>query len=103
MNNRFIGGYRRLNKTSARKAFENGEKLYVMSIDRNPVNSPSTAYIYYIGCKSLCEYDINKSHISTFDDLLSDFSEWLYTDGYGHMPDKYRSRNFLFSYWLKVV
>ena len=107
MKKRIISGngktYRRLTKSSARKAFDGGGKIYVMSIDRNPVNSLTSPYIYYAGCKSLCGWFNGNTEIATFDDLLVDFSEWLYTDGYGHIPQRYDAMHYRFSYWIELV
>lgn len=93
--------YHRLAKPSARMAFENGEKLYVMSIDRNPVDSVTSAFCYWIGSPSICGWFNGKAKISTFEDLLDDFSEWLDTDGYGHIPHRYYAKHYRFSYWIK--
>ena len=76
MKNKIVSGngktYRRLTKSSARKAFESGGKLYVMSIDRDPISSFSSPYIYYNGCKSLCGWFNGNTEITTFDELLED-------------------------------
>jgi len=95
------GTYLRVNKQTARKVFEEGTgRLYVMSSDRNPVNSLTTAHEYKQGCKP---YTYNPANsIETFDEVLEDFSTWLDTDGYGHMPDTYRANKYLFSYWVKI-
>ena len=94
--------YERLTKPTARKAFESGKKVYVMSIDRNPINSLTSPHKYYIGCKSICGWFNGKERINTFDDLLEDFSEWLDTDGYGHIPQRYDAKHYIFSYWVKA-
>ena len=103
MKDKIVSGYgmsyKRLTKTSARKAFDNGMDVYVMSADRNPVNSMTSPHIYSKGCKALCYWV--KPEIDTFDDLLQDFSEWLFVDGYGHMPQRYYVRNYRFSYWIR--
>jgi hypothetical protein len=105
MKNKVVSGfgetYERLTKASARKAFEGGKMVYVMSIDRNPITSLTSPYIYYIGCKSLCGWFNGKTEINTFDELLEDFSVWLDTDGYGHNPQRYDAEHYRFSYWLK--
>lgn len=105
MKNKIVSGngktYRRLTKSSARKAFESGGKLYVMSIDRDPISSFSSPYIYYNGCKSLCGWFNGNTEITTFDELLEDFAEWLDTDGYGHIPQRYDAKHYRFSYWVK--
>lgn len=69
--------YNRLTKPSAKKAFESGKKVYVMSIDRNPINSLTSPHKYYIGCKSICGWFNGKERINTFDDLLEDFRSGL--------------------------
>jgi len=108
MNNKVVSGYGmkyiRLTKKMAEKAFKEGFRVYVMSIDRNPINSLSSPYIYYRGCKPIMsvmnvysEFDC----INTFDELLEDFSTWLDTDGYGHCPQRYDAKHYRFSYWLK--
>ena len=98
MKNKVMNGFERLTKTSARKAFESGKEVMVMSIDRNPVQSITSPYTYYIGCKPLCS---EITAINTFDELLEDFSEWLDTDGYGHIPQRYDAKHYRFSYWVK--
>ena len=104
MKNKNVSGngktFERLSKVAARKAFERGETLYVMGIDRNPVESLTSPYIYIKGGKSLSGYYNGKTEINTFDELLEDFSEWLYNDGYGHMPQKYDAEHYRFSYWI---
>lgn len=96
------GTYLRVNKMTARKIFEDGTgRLYVMSSDRNPVNSLTTAHEYKKGCKPYYFGRVRES-INTFDELLDDFAYWLDTDGYGHMPDHYRANKELFSYWVKI-
>lgn len=107
MNNKIVSDYNttyeRLSKSAARKAFDNGEQLYVMSIDRNPINSLSSAHIYHIGCKPIYSWYSGKEVIKDFNDLLEDFSEWLENDGYGHMPQKYDAQHYRFSYWKKII
>ena len=107
MKDKIISGngktFERLSKPSAKKAFEGGEKLYVMSVDRNPIKSLSSPYIYYIGCKSMCGWYNGKTEINTFDELLEDFAEWLDTDGYGHIPQRYDAKHYRFSYWIKIA
>lgn len=98
----YVDTYIRLSKTNARKVFERGKKVYVMSIDRNPINSITSPYIYYIGCKPLYNWKNGKTEINTFDELLEDFSEWLDTDGYGHIPQRYDAKHYRFSYWVKA-
>ena len=105
MKNKIVSGngktYRRLTKSSARKVFESGGKLYVMSIDRDPISSFSSPYIYYNGCKSLCGWFNGNTEITTFDELLENFAEWLDTDGYGHIPKRYDAKHYRFSSWIK--
>lgn len=104
MNNKIVSAadgrtYVRLNKIAARNSFDSGVKIYVMSIDRNPIDSVTTAHEYKKGCKPLCAWLNEKDSIDTFGELLEDFSEWLDTDGYGHIPDRYAARHYKFSYW----
>lgn len=105
MKNKVVSGYgdtyERLTKRSAERVFNNGGNLYVMSVDRNPIESLTSPYIYYIGCKSMCGWFNGKNEINTFGELLEDFSEWLETDGYGHMPQRYDATHYRFSYWIK--
>lgn len=105
MKNKVVSGfgktYVRLSKASARKAFESGLELYVMSIDRDPISSLSSPYMYYIGCKSLCGWYNGKTEINNFEELLEDFSQWLDTDGYGHIPQRYDAKHYRFSFWVK--
>ena len=93
--------YRRLFKTTAEKLFNQGDTIYVMSIDRNPVNSLTEAHAYFKGCNSPTTFE--KGQINKFDDLLTDFSEWLSTVGYGRMPQKYMAKKQMFSYWVKLL
>lgn len=96
------GTYLRVNKKVAEKIFEEGTgRLYVMTSDRNPVNSLTTAHEYKKGCKPHYYGTIRQS-IETFEELIEDFADWLDTDGYGHTPDRYRAKNELFSYWVKI-
>ena len=44
---------------------------------------------------------IGKYTIETFEDLMEDFSWFLDTDGYGHMPQRYDAKHYRFSYWIK--
>ncbi len=92
--------FKRLTKTSARKAFDDGAEVYIMSIDRNPVNSLTSSIIYYLDCLPMCRWI--KERVVTFDDALEDFSEWLNTEGYGHIPQRYYAKNYLFSFWVEV-
>ena len=94
--------YKRMSKKVAEKAFKDGLSVYVMSIDRNPINSLSSPYIYHMGCKPIMACDSKFDVINTFDELLEDFSEWLDCDGYGHCPQRYYAKKHLFSYWLRV-
>ena len=96
------GTYLRVNKIVAQKIFEEGNgRLFVMTSDRNPVTSLTTAHEYKKGC--MCYYLGNGSKpIETFDELIDDFACWLDTDGYGHIPDHYRANKELFSYWVKI-
>lgn len=106
MNNKIVSDfgrtYKRLSKPQAKKAFEDGEKLYVMSIDRNPLNSFTSPYGYYKGCKPIMGAESEYERIETFEELLEDFSMWLDCDGYGHMPQRYDARNYRFSYWIRL-
>lgn len=92
--------YIRHNKKLARRIFLEYGRLYVMSIDRDPISSVSCAHEYIRGTKCGL-YDDDKV-INTFDELLEDFSKWLETDGYGHTPQRYDANNYLFSYWEKL-
>ena len=94
--------YQRLSRPSARKAFEAGKSLLVMSIDRNPIESLSSPHFYKKGCKAYMFECTEVDTINTFDELLEDFSQFLDTDGYGHMPQRYDAANYRFSYWLSV-
>ena len=106
MNNKIVSDfgrtYKRLSKPQARKAFEDGEELYVMSIDRTPTTSLSYPHVYCMGCRPIMRTESEYERINTFDDLLEDFSTWLDSDGYGHMPQRYDARNYRFSYWLRL-
>lgn len=105
MKNKSISGfgksYIRLSKVTARKMFDNGNELLVMSIDRNPVESLTSPRVYYKGCKSYMMGCVGKSTIETFEDLMEDFAWFLESDGYGHMPQRYDARHYRFSYWIK--
>lgn len=105
MKNKTISGfgksYIRLSKVTARKMFDDGIEILVMSIDRNPVESLTSPRVYHKGCKSYMMGCIGKSTIETFDDLMEDFAWFLESDGYGHMPQRYDARHYRFSYWVK--
>ena len=74
-----IGTYLRVNKIVAQKIFEEGTgRLYVMSSDRNPVNSLTTAHEYKKGCKPYYYGSVRES-INTFDELLARYRRiWTY-------------------------
>lgn len=92
--------YKRLTKPSARKAFDSGYTICVMTNDRDPISSLTGAAEYTIENK-LC---FSHNQIAkTFDDVLDDFANWQEYDGYGHIPDTYRARKKLFSYWIKII
>ena len=98
-NNR--GTYLRVNKKVAEKIFEEGNgRLYVMTSDRNPVTSLTTAHEYKKGCMPY--FTIDCVSIETFDQLITDFKEWVMYRGYGHEIDPYRANKELFSYWVKI-
>lgn len=90
--------YKRVNKTRAKTLFNMGETIYLMSNDRDPITSLTAPKCYAKQHKM-----INGKYAETFDDVLQDFSNWLWTDGYGHMPDVYKARNELFSYWVRLI
>ena len=95
------GTFLRVNRIVAEQIFnEETCRLYVMTSDRNPVNSPTTAHEYKKGCMPYSS--LNFLSVETFEDLIEDFTDWLDTDGYGHIPDHYRAKNELFSYWVKI-
>lgn len=88
--------FTRHDRKAARRLFENGETISLMTADRNPMNSPSTEINYTRG-ESLFYNAHNTA--CTFDDVLEDFAEWQENDGYGHMPDRRAAREQRFSYW----
>lgn len=92
--------YTRITKPSARMVFEEGWPIYVMTTNRNPVNSLTAAHEYKKGCIPYTN-SLHTDTIETFDDVLDDFSTWLMTDGYGHKPDPYKATKRFFSYWMK--
>ena len=67
MKNKSISGfgksYIRLSKVSARKMFDNGNELLIMSIDRNPVESLTSPRVYHKGCNSYMMGCVGKSTI----------------------------------------
>ena len=96
------GTYLRVSRGKAAHIFEEGSaRLYVMSSDRNPVNSPTSAHEYRKGCMPYYGGS-ERGSISTFGELVEDFSGWLDTEGYGHMPDRYRAEHELFSFWVRL-
>ena len=105
MKNKCISGfgrsYERLSKVMARKMFDKGNELLVMSIDRNPIESLTEPRSYKKGCQSYTMGYIRKKTIETFEDLMEDFAWFLGTDGYGHMPQRYDAKHYRFSYWVK--
>lgn len=92
------GTFIRINKAKARRLFNDGKKISVMTIDRNPVNSFTSEIDYQLGSKLFWNYD---KMAKSFDDVLEDFADWQENDGYGHIPDKYKARHELFSYWVR--
>lgn len=104
MNNRQVtridGGckkvFTRHDKKAARRLFEDGETISLMTADRNPANSLTTEIDYTKG-ESLFWNAQNTA--CTFDDVLEDFAEWQENDGYGHTPDRRAAREQRFSYW----
>lgn len=104
MNNRQVtridGGckkvFTRHDKKAARRLFEDGETISLMTADRNPANSLTTEIDYTKG-ESLFWNAQNAA--CTFDDVLEDFAEWQENDGYGHTPDRRAAREQRFSYW----
>ena len=95
------GTYLRVNKIVAQKIFEEGNgRLYVMTSDRNPVTSLTTAHEYKKGC--IPYFTIDYVSIETFDQLITDFKEWVMYRGYGLEKDIYRGFKERFSYWVKI-
>ena len=95
------GTYLRVNKIVAQKIFEEGNgRLYVMTSDRNPVTSLTTAHEYKKGC--IPYFTIDYVSIETFEQLITDFKEWVMYHGYGHKRDTYRGFKERFSYWVKI-
>jgi len=95
------GTYLRVNKIVAQKIFEEGNgRLYVMTSDRNPVTSLTTAHEYKKGC--IPYFTIDYTSIETFDQLITDFKEWVMYRGYGLEKDAYRGFKERFSYWVKI-
>lgn len=95
------GTYLRVNKMVAQKIFEEGTgRLYVMTSDRNPVTSLTTAHEYKKGCMPY--FTISYVSIETFDQLITDFKKWVMYRGYGYERDPYRANKELFSYWVKI-
>ena len=68
MKNKCISGfgmsYERLSKVMARKMFDKGSELLVMSIDRNPVESLTSPRVYKKGCQSYMMGCVGKSTIA---------------------------------------
>lgn len=95
------GTYLRVNKMTAQKIFEEGTgRLYVMTSDRNPVTSLTSAHEYKKGC--IPYFTIDCVSIETFDQLITDFKEWVMYRGYGYERDTYRGFKERFSYWVKI-
>lgn len=65
-------GYRRISASSARKHFENGGELYLMCIGNDDM-SFGKHRCYSMGCLSKCGWCI----VSSFNDMVDDFSKWL--------------------------
>lgn len=90
----------RYDKKMARRVFNEYGKIYVMTIDRDPITSLTEPHRYIRGEKtSLMDKD---KIISNFDELLYDFSEWLSTIGYGNKPQRYKAKKQMFSYWFRL-
>lgn len=88
--------FTRHDKKAARKLFNEGHTISLMTDDRNPVNSLTSEIDYTKGAELF--YD-STNIACDFGQVLQDFAEWLDNDGYGHMPDRARARHEKFSYW----
>ena len=84
MKNKNISGfgrsYERLSKVMARKMFDKGNELLVMSIDRNPIESLTEPRSYKKGCQSYMMGYIRNKTIETFEDLQT-FKQKVQQDG----------------------
>ena len=89
--------FTRRTEEEARKLFNEGISISVMTADRNPANSLTTEIDYTKGE----ELFWNACHdiACDFDQVIEDFAEWQENDGYGHMPDHEAAENHAFSYW----
>lgn len=84
-------------KLEARQLFDEGSTISVMTADKTPDDTTVIVIDYTKGE----ELFWNAFHgiAMTFEQVKTDFAEWLGGDGYNHMPDHEAAENHNFSYW----
>ena len=96
--------FTRRTEEEARKLFNEGITISVMTADRNPADSLTTEIDYTKGEELFWNGEGNIA--CDFDQVIEDFAEWQENDGYGHCPDHDAAENHDFSYWtfeLKIT
>ena len=89
--------FTRRTEEEARKLFNEGVTISVMTADRNPADSLTTEIDYTKGEELFWNGEGNIA--CDFDQVIEDFAEWQENDGYGHCPDHDAAENRDFSYW----
>ena len=80
----------------ARKLFNQGFTISIMTADRDPASSLTTEIDYTKGE----ELFYNSPDIAcNFDQVIEDFAEWQKNDSYGHIPNHEAAEKRNFSYW----
>ena len=85
----------------ARKLFDKGATISVMTAERDPASSLTTEIDYTKGEELF--WNANRDIACDFNQVIEDFAEWQDNDGYGHMPDHEAAENHAFSYWTCQV
>lgn len=89
--------FTRRTEEEARRLFNEGITISVMTADRNPEDSLVSEIDYTKGEELFWNGEGNIA--CDFDQVIEDFAEWQDNDGYGHCPDHDAAKNRDFSYW----
>lgn len=89
--------YTRLTEEDARKLFNNGTTISVMTDTHTPADEDVIAIDYTRGEELF--WNAKNNIACDFEQVKKDFAEWLGGDGYNHMPDHEAAENHNFSYW----
>ena len=89
--------FTRRTEEEARKLFNEGVTISVMTADRNLADSLTSEIDYTKGEELFWNGEGNIA--CDIDQVIEDFAEWQYNDGYGHCPDHEAAEKHDFSYW----